>query len=76
MHTVQLLKLFVTFPIYLLSGFVFKVDVYRGVPNISARNNFHEILAWHLSSASGTATFATFGIYTEFISATVAKGAA
>ena len=29
---------------------MFKVDVDR-VPNISARNNFHEILSWHLSSA-------------------------
>ena len=75
--TVQLLKTSVSLNFPDLSSFMFGVDVDRRVPNISARNNFHEILSWHLSSASGTATFGTFGFYTEFISAaTVAQAAA
>ena len=75
--TVQLLKTSVSLNFPDLSSFMFRVDVDRRVPNISARNNFHEILSWHLSSASGTATFGTFGFYTEFISAaTVAQAAA
>ena len=71
--TVQLLKTSPTLPIYLVSRFMFKVDVDR-VPNISARNNFHEILSWHLSSASATATFGTFGFYAEYICVSAAQG--